>query len=322
MRAAALLVVGLILSCASSAIAQAPPAEEVVVTAFGWPVGTEASVTTHQRMVRAGGGSDSDIVIEGSYDFAVAAHDEGVLVRHGNFTTTKFRSVPELAPENPLSVLYSRLGSVTPNYVVSGSGELLRVEGVEEMRDRMREALQPIVDSLPEQAAALNGMLQQLTSADYLFNQLTEQWNLMVGFWIDAELEVGTVYEFEDQAPSPLIPTELIPFVFQFSAAERVACSDDHAPDSCVRFEFRSVPDPDIVAKLIAGWLEQLGAVGTDATIDSLEQENTASLIAEAATLLPHRWEMSRSFTMTGKEDGEPTEATRSDRSVYVFTYR
>jgi hypothetical protein len=322
MRGKGLIVVGSILCCASSTIAQEPPAEEVVVTAFGWPVGTEASVDTYQRMVRAGDGSDSDIVIEGSYDFAVAAHDEGVLVRHGNFSTTNFSSVPELPPENPLSVLYSRLGSVTPNYVVSPSGELIRVEGVEEMRDRMREALQPLVDSLPEQGAALNGMIQQLTSGDYLFNQLSEQWNLMVGFWIDAELELGAVYEFEDQAPSPLIPTELIPFVFQFSAAERVPCSDVHAPDSCVRFEFRSVPDPDIVAELIKGWLEQLGAVGADAAIDSLEQENTVSLIAEAGTLLPHRWEMSRSFSMTGKEDGDPTEATRSDKSVYVFTYR
>lgn len=56
MRGTALLVGGSILSCASLAIAQAPT-EEVVATAFAWPVGTEASVTTYQRIPGAVGHS-------------------------------------------------------------------------------------------------------------------------------------------------------------------------------------------------------------------------------------------------------------------------
>jgi hypothetical protein len=322
MKTMAMLSIVLLMTVPASVEAQDAPSGDVVATSFAWPVGTEGAVTTYQRMLRAGDGTDSDIVVEGSYDFRVEAHDQGILVRHTNFVTTNFASVPALAPDNPLSLLYTRLGSITPNYVVSERGELLRVEGVEEMRDGMREVLGPLLDSLPDQAAEVEGMFQQVTSAEYLFGQLVEQWNLMVAFWIEAELEVGAVYEFEDQAPSPLFPQQLIPFHYEFAAAERVPCEPSTADNACIRFEFRSVPDPQTVADMVAALMKQLGAIGDDSQIEDLQQENLVSLIADPTNLLPYRWEMSQLMRLTGSENGARTEVTRSTEYRYEFSYR
>ena len=298
---------------------QADP--DVVRLSFAWPAGTAAEVETVQRMVRSGDGTDSDITIRGSYGISVEQHPEGLVIHHTPFRTTEFHSVPELPADNPLSLLYSRIGTVTPDYVISPGGELLAVEGVEEMGARMREALLPLADSMPEQAEALTAMLGQLTSREFLFAQIEEQWNGMVGTWLDAEFEVGATYELEEEAPSPLMPQMMIPFLYLFTAVERTPCSDADVALSCVLLEMESCPDPDVLQQLTEQWIAQAGP-DVDGQITSMEQETILRLVAEPGTLLPHRWETERVVRVTGTEQGAPSEALRSDVTVLTFRYR
>lgn len=299
---------------------------DVIVTRFDWPVGTHGEVTTYQRTVREGGGTDSDMTIEGSYEFDVESHPEGIRVRHGSFTTTAIESEPELPPDNPVRVLYESVGGVQPDYVVSPSGALLRVEGLDEMRDWMNGALAPVLDSLPPSSGRqIRSMMDQLTSREYLFSQLSDQWQMMVGAWVDADLVIGEVYELESEAPSPLLPDRMIPFLLRFSAEERVPCSEDHPPGSCVRFRFRSFPDPDSTAALVRDLTAELGgAAGARAAsmIESMEQENSVTLVAEPATLLTHRYHMRRTIRLGGQEDGREATSRRLDETIYRFDYR
>ena len=116
--------------CVAPAAAQAT-AGDSIVPHFAWPVGTVARVQFTQVIEREGDGDQpTRIEFEGDYTLHVHEHPSGLLVEHLDPLATRFRSSPVLAPDDPRRMVYSTIGLVVPDLVISRDGQLLGVEGI------------------------------------------------------------------------------------------------------------------------------------------------------------------------------------------------
>ena len=120
--------------CVVPAAAQAI-AGDSIVPHFARPVGTVARVQYRQVIEREGDGDQpTRIEFEGEYTLHVHEHPSGLLVEYVDPLATRFRSSPVLAPDDPRRMVYSTIGMVVPDLVISRDGQLLGVDGLARWR--------------------------------------------------------------------------------------------------------------------------------------------------------------------------------------------
>ncbi|NIQ31975.1 MAG: hypothetical protein GTN89_16900, partial [Acidobacteria bacterium] len=210
----------------------ADTAGEVVAIRFDWPVGLRAEVTASRQRERETEGKTSGFSLTSQYRFETSEHDAGLLVSVTDFRISGFSADP--AVTDFFANVQSKLSGIAPNYVVSRRGELLQLQGLDEIVARSRALLGPMLDSLRNLRAEAATFIQSMLSESYFMSQATEEWNAIAGLWLDADFEVGAVYVLEDEEPSPVLPDVSIPYYYEFSLIDYVPCHESAAPRSCV----------------------------------------------------------------------------------------
>lgn len=314
-----ILAVCLLVSVPRSAIAQADSAApDVVSLVFSWPVGMVADVTAQTLRLREGEASVDSTDVRASYRMIVKPHAAGRLITFEDFR------VLERPDPRPLGDIVQHIslqvGALMPAYVVSEDGEFIGVQDLEPVLTAVRSLLRPLVDSIGQLSPRARQLTESVTSEQYLTARAAEDWNALVGMWTGADFEVGAVYETEADEPSPLFPEVLIPFAYQFAVNERLPCVETEAVDNCVALEMLSFADADTMKTLLTQLIDQLAPAERAGRFiyDALDIENTISLVAEPATLVPYYLEVTQTVSGSGREGDGPS---REFRQVTIRSY-
>ncbi|HEX6133851.1 MAG TPA: hypothetical protein VFZ24_07805 [Longimicrobiales bacterium] len=285
---------------------------------FGWPAGTTARIQTTRYREQISETSDTTFM-SADYRMSVTAHPEGLLVSYDDF---RFPTVVDSTDGRDVNALAQRAASMVPKFVVGTGGEFVRIDDVASIRagldSMMAELLGPDAD-----AADVREALAAMLSEEALTGLAAEEWNAVVGMWIDADLELGAVYELEDQAPLPILPGVVVPMISEFSIESRTACEAGGADSACVELHYVSYPEPAAVKAALAEYLERLPAVPgmSSFAFEDLEVENEIIIVTEPATLRPHRMQITKAVSGVVTAGGERSEVTQLDVRTYQYTY-
>ncbi|HEX6910460.1 MAG TPA: hypothetical protein VF142_08695 [Longimicrobium sp.] len=309
------------LALVAAPLAAQDEAADTVQLRFGWQPGMRAEVEMAQVRIRDTEARRDSVRMASSYRMQVAGHPEGLAVTYAH---VRWTDVPDDAgPEIRRlfdAMAASGSGGRARNIVTRG-GEFVRVEGAEETAREVTAALEPLFAEVDEAGLAnLRQMLSGMISPEALSAAAADEWNALVGAWVDADLEVGAVYALESSFQAPVFPGVEIPVSLQFQVEGWTPCTetDGDGEEPCVALVMISQPDAEVVAGAVRGILEQAGLPVEEAgdLFAPLAVETFVSLVAEPATLRPHRLEIQRVVTGSDEEDAPMQTDTR------VYTYR
>ena len=299
--------------CVAPAAAQAT-AGDSIVPLFAWPVGTVARVQYTQVIEREGDGDQpTRIEFEGEYTLHVHEHPSGILVEHLDPLATRFRSSPVLAPDDPRRMVYSTIGMVVPDLIISRDGQLLGVEGIATLSSAIAEVV-----GRQAPTADVQAIVGEMASGPQLLRTARERWNNQVGIWMDAVLRVGETGGGEALEANPLIPSLVVPYEYRFALLRMEPCGTSGG--SCAQIELASAHDPE---ELNSAMTEALARVGLEnLSFDGLVQESRVSLVTDPETLLTHEFTMSKRVQGILEEGGQARVFRRLDETRLVYTYQ
>lgn len=329
---AALVVAALHAASPAAAVAQAagydePPAAvadsagEVVALMFDWPAGLSAQIDFSQRRIQRRGIGADTLDMTATYRMHVENHPRGLLMRTEGTEPIRL-SDTNADRESLMRDLVVRLNSLVLSSIVSEDGTLLDVEGLGRMRDAVWTSLEPLMRELGPLAPEFRRIMQEIMSDEAMFAAAEEDWNAIVGFWADAELESGWTYESQFEAPLPIYPDRVIPFDHEFSLHGRVDCDtgETFSTGDCVELFLTTRPNEAALAAAIAEILPPLLVDGqpVGGPRMRLEVEHYVILRAEPDGLLPHVVEMGSTVDTSG---GPAGSATESEVTWLVYHY-
>jgi hypothetical protein len=266
--------------------AKARPKADTVALGFGWPDGLGANVTHDWTRTDPRKPTKSESM---TARLVVAAEGQTVRVA---FRDWQVPAGGQPAPSlNKLSV------------VVDKAGTLVRVDG----------------KVSPEEATRLAGGRQQAADIlPVLIQQNAENtWQMLVGTWAGAELELGAEYETGDEVPSPLFPEARLKRKLRFGAERRLPCPGDTAK-RCIELKLHSEPEPASLKKVVEKLGAKFGAKGLG-DVGQLGVTQAFTLVTEPERLIPHRLEIVKTVELRAEP---PAESGRQvDRTIWTFAY-
>lgn len=317
------LVVAVALGLRSPAGCQDPdssfvPSGDTVRLAFGWTPGLHGEVQLTRVRINGSGPARADTsTLRTTYSLAVSKVEDGLRVEVGDF------KVPAIPESDETAAAIALISSFSPSYVLSPGGDLLRLDGTEELATRVRSMLDSMLTKLELPAAkqALNGMVSEET----LSAQLSEEWTALIGVWLGAELEVGSLYELEAEEALPLPGNPVVPFKFEFGVIDRVPCDREDQATSCVKLVMRSFPDPEVMKQFLRDLGNSMLADSPEVpemVFHDLSVFSESVLVTSPKTLIP------RTLSITKRIDGlltsggveERVSQTRNSYYVYSLT--
>lgn len=310
-----------VLSLPVSAGAQTPATDTVpadtVRLRFGWTPGMRAQVEYEQVRVRSSDIGRDSVRLASTYRVEVEAHPEGLAVRYADMRWAD----PSVG--GPVGEILRQAAEATSTgalrNVIGPEGDFLRVEGVEAVSAQLRQALQGTLSALDSAELAAEAVSSML-SEEALASAASDEWNSLVGAWLDADLAVGGFYELESSFQSPLFPGVELPVFMEFSVPGRVPCTAQDDGARCVELRMSSYPDREALAEAIGDFLERLGAPPQEleGVLAALAVESHVTLVTEPGTLRPHRLVHYKAVYAGEGEDGDPAQ---TDTQTYVFRY-
>jgi hypothetical protein len=303
--------------------AQDAPAPEVsgradtVHLRFGWTAGTNARVDVARFSVRVA--ESADTVAGGAqYRMSAQAHADGLLVSYGDFVFPPPADTTQTARTNSLA---EQASAIVPRFIVDSAGAFVRLDDVAAVRAKFDTLVTRMLP--PDEAAATRAGLETMLSEEALTGLAAQEWNAIVGMWAGADLEMGEVYSFEEEAALPLIPGATVAMISEFSIERRTSCVEGGTGEDCVEIHLVSTPDPEAMKAILAQYTERLlstpglGGIG----FESLAMENEMVLITEPSTLRPHRLVLSKSVAGVVSADNQRSEVSQADVRTYRYTY-
>lgn len=305
---------------ASGAAAQEEPVDTVRLR-FGWKPGTVAEVEARTSRERIAERTDS-ISSGGRYRMTVEAAPEGIRIRYDDFQVDTVGAPAEAAAV--VQGVMQQVAGLIPEVVIAPDGAFHSVAGVETLRARLDTLFTSLLGSEEGGDQALSA-IRGMFSEDALNLMAAQEWNTLVGTWVDADLEVGAVYEYEDEGQIPILPGATVPMITEFSVLRRLGCVDEDVGEDCVEIQAITYPDPEAMAELIERFLAQLApaeAAAAGLAFEELEVETELLLVTEPATLLPHRATMIKSVSGAVRADEGESAFAQTDIRTYHYRYR
>lgn len=292
--------------------AEAPAAArgpEQVTLRFAWPDPLESRVTYRRTRLRTG--SRPSVFVA---RFEQRAEREGAgwrIATHGTRWEGHLPYPPAIAEEalRASEQVVQRIGP---------EGEFLGLAGAEAMRPALAHLFEEA--KVPaDQAERAMALAEAAARAE-----AQELWNLGVGFWIDAELELGEPYVMQTEAELPFLPGVRAAHAVEFKVRRRVPCSAGERARRCVEILLHATPDRAAVQRSAKALRAKLAAAAGEAAEGAargeLSAESELVLVTEVATLVPRRLVWTRSVRLGGG-DREAPAAELVDRSEYDYRY-
>lgn len=284
-------------------------AQDTISLRFAWPERVTARVEAQRIRARLAEDRMDSVVVAVTYTMRGEPHPEGRVIRYSDFL---FGDLAERL-EADARMMLDRAVAMVPGLIVSDEGEFVRLEDVASLRAQLDTLLEPIVRELPtdERGAETLASIRNMVTDEALEASAADEWNTIVGHWLDADLELGAEYAYEAVAPFPILPGVTLRYEHQFAVTRRVPCTETSSAESCVEVVMFSAPDPDATAEVMERFYRQItrSAEETDQPIfDELLLEDTVTLVLEPATLLPHSVTIARQVSGRSIAPGEPEQ--------------
>lgn len=300
-----------------SAVAQQEPADTVPLR-FGWAAGMRADVEYEQVRVRSMEGQRDSTRMASSYRVEVEPHAEGLTVRYADMRWTE---MPRM--EGPVGQFFDAVGRTSSGgkarIVVSGAGEFLRAEGMEQIAEELRQAAAPMMAEMEgEGLEVFSNMMATILSQEAMAAAAANEWSSSVGAWVDAEMEVNAVYEMEDSLQVPMFPSLLVPVTVRIQARGQAPCGGA-GDGECVEILTESVPQEGAFRRVVGEFLRQAGLpeAEMEQVLGEMQMETYVTLITEPQTLRP--WLLQTTKTISLGEDAAPVQV---ETETYRFRWR
>lgn len=226
--------------------------------------------------------------------------------------------------------LVARLLAQPLSFSVKTDGEYIGATGLEELRRTVLARVDAAFDA--STAAAQREQARQLIErvlSDAVVNQqIATEWTMAVGWWIDAELELGSWYSLDVQAPQALQPGATLAYQYLFKVNRRIPCGSWDTKRGCVELIIEGRPDRRQLAQYLYAFMESvIGSLPRkqakwfkarlEEDVELLERH---VLIVDPGTLKTHHQLRSKTTYIAATErGGQPRislETTRSDLQV------
>jgi hypothetical protein len=303
---------------AQGAPKKAEPAPDVAKLTFAWPASVRARVEGERYRERNRDGKRDTSVARLSYRMTAEREGEEYVIRFDDF------ELP--AAPGGLSSQASfvhQIGSLVPSYRVSSAGEFKRLEQSEAMRvvlDSMIASLMP-KDQPP--SPQLKQFVTTMTSDEVLAASAAQEWNLLVGTWAGAELEVGQAYVTSGEEPVPLFQNANVRFDYEFAVLRRLSCDSVAAPTArdCVELQMVSKPDSAAMRQLIERFTTSIVPDAAGVVFTNFNVENVVTLVARPETLLPVYLSVYKEVTGAAREEGKEEKLFQVDVRTQWYKY-
>ena len=313
-RSTALIALAALAAALSTATAaraddgRAPRSPEVVPLRFAWPDRVEARVTFRRTLATTGA---PDRSLSGRWSLfagrdpdgrirlrTAGAEWDGDLPFPAGFAGQAIRAQEKVAE------------------IVDADGAFVALDGL----DPMRAVLAKIYDL----AAVDRGSAERavVLAEAGMVDEAETLWNLEVGFWAGADLELGEAYELESEGEPPLLRGTRAAQSLEFRVRRRVPCTAQDRAPRCVELTLRATPDPAILRRVGQALLRELEPRGASAPgkLRVVAAEDELFLVTDPATLLPQDLVWTR--TIHAAVEGEhPRELEWAERTVYAYRY-
>jgi len=293
MRPAALAAVCLaaVSGCATAGGARPPPpAEPATTLRFAWPDGFQARVTLVHREQRPDAPPAS----------ARASH-RLVAERRGNAIRVSVRDV-EAAGDVPDLEMNVRISEALVQ-VVAQDGTYLRTEGLD-------EALAILGAEEGEERGVSRRALERIAELD---------WELTAGGWAGRALEPGRPSTRQFPGSVPLLPGVPALLDVEQSLLAPAPCEEGGAASECVALSWRGTPTAAARAEALRR-LRGEGGAGEGTALEDLDGRVEARLIAEPATLVPHRLDVEEELRIRVRHaGGDAVELVERSEDHYRF---
>lgn len=313
MRLRALLAV-LMLAPANAHAQQPTSTGENIPLRFAWPAGLTATVEAERMRVRNSAAPDSSGAVLSYRMQASNGNDDEVMVRFSDFAATN--------ADGAGTNLMEQLGGFVPNYRISAGGEFLGVHEVALLKARMDSLFAPLLQQ--DSTGELARLFESLVSEEYLAGATAQEWNALVGMWAGADLELGQVYELEEQAALPLLPGATVKMVSEFAIEERVSCEEEGADRDCVQIRLYSEPDSAGMKALVQQVMDRVARTGGAAVpvFEHLTIRSELLLITRPETLVPYYLEQVKVVEGRGRVADQSRDFAQTDRRRWWYSYK
>jgi hypothetical protein len=313
------LLVAVALAWPAAAGAQNQPAAtaETVALRFAWPASLNATVASERIRVRKSETADSSAAAVTYHMQSGKGQGDERLVRFSDFEL----EVPAQT-EARVQEMIEQIAQLVPSYRINNAGEFLGVYEVAKLKARMDTMMAPLLAD--DSSGQLQSLVASLVSEQYLNGVTAQEWNALVGTWVGADLELGQVYELEEQAPVPIIPDATVKMVSEFAVEARVPCAEDAQEKQCVQIHLYAEPDSAAMKAVLQQFMERIAGSGAAAQVpvfDDLSIRSELLLITRPETLVPHYLELVKTVEGRGRLGSESAPFSQTDRRRYWYTY-
>ena len=292
---------------------------ETVALRFAWPQQLIASVESERVRVRKTERLDSTASAVTYRMESGAGKSNELLI---SFTDFELHA-PAAGQTMPTQALLEGVASLVPSYRVTHKGEFLGVYDVAQLKVRLDSMFEPMLKD--DESGQLKSLFQSLVSEQYLNSAGAQEWNSLVGMWVGADLELGQVYELEEESPIPLIPGAVVKMKTEFAIEERVPCQQGSADNQCVQIRMYSEPDSAAMRALLQKFMDNLGSAAVNQEMPVFEDLVISSellLITKPETLVPYYLELVKVVEGRGRVGTEVAPLSQVDRRRYWYSYQ
>ena len=285
---------------------------------FDWPERLTSTASMHSKSVKRG----ETIEISMRAVSTVRPLGKDALLVSARVTDRKFSAgTKDTDKANYLERLVQEAITEIPDYVVDRDGDFVRVENLGAYTKRLEDAL---VDGLPERLkegrAKARELARSLVNEQTLNAMVQDEWNNVVGNWVDGAYVPGEVYELHGNYHAPALGDQTFPMLITQQLAGRVPCRKGAAPHSCVRLiQSSRVSDPSFT-RASSAYVRKI--LGQELSVDKAEVLKTVEVIADPDTLLPYRSVVkeTKSFVVSVRGVGsQSSEESRETTTVYSY---
>lgn len=319
--------------CGAAAVAAEAPAPEAIRLNFDWGDGLTATVRTSRAKSRSGAaGASHELVTE--HTMQATRRPDGsylVVARDHRFPKLSDASVDDRA-------LFQATmgGAIEPPIIVSAAGEFQALVDFEKSKAQLMEMIASAVarEKPPDVRESSLAMMNQMITREMLEELVRTPWDSFIGLWTGAELELGEVYEHEEDVEAPMVENQTIRQIATFSLKGRIDCwAPLDAPVAgpaavpaprCVRLTMHSSFDPDDVKrlnKLLAERLAPKGKPVPEAVMRDPQLDVETDVIVDPATMRPYRGKYHKLVTYVIERNGVEKSVSEADTMTFNWTY-
>ena len=318
------LLCALSLAAVAIAFAISPAAaQDSVSLTFQWPEQVQGRAQYVASRTKSALNRMTTLTVIGSHDFKAAPVSDGQLI---TFSNPKFQVVsdtPADGIEARLRDLLLRAASTPPSYVISDTGAFVRLEGMAEFRANLLNGIDDLlVDVSAEAQARVRRVLDTTITAPQLAENIVQNWNRDVGFWVGAELAHGETYEIEYSSVTPMFGDTQIPMKAKYRVVGPASCIEGRSGSDCIELELHSFVNSEKLADALQAFLQGMAAgSGSAFDVEEFQVETVIRLVTETDTLVPHRVsERKDSVIVVGVGDErQETRELEEKRTVYSY---